>query len=85
MRYCIDNWKLSWHLMGFMSDKDMKNQALALLMKEIRKLDYFKCITSSKALNLAFHVVSERIGSSVDFVKENAEMDQSLKTLIAKH
>jgi hypothetical protein len=68
-----------------MSEKDIKNQALSLLMRELRKLDYFKCITDSKALNLAFHVVSQKIGSSVDFVKENSEMDQSLKTLIAKH
>jgi hypothetical protein len=54
-------------------------------MKELRKLDYFKCITDSKALTHAFHVISEKIGSSVEFVKENTEMDQSLKTLIAKH
>ena len=54
-------------------------------MRELRKLDYFKCITDSKALNLAIHVVSQKIGASVDFVKENSEMDQSLKTLIAKH
>ena len=68
-----------------MSEKDIENQALNLLMKELRKLDYFKCITDSKALNLAIHVVSQKIGASVDFVKENSEMDQSLKTLIAKH
>ena len=71
--------------MGFMSEKDIENQALNLLMKELRKLDYFKCITDSKALTHAFHVISEKIGSSVEFVKENTEMDQSLKTLIAKH
>tara|TARA_Y100001970_G_scaffold294283_1_gene449733 strand:- start:5041 stop:5247 length:207 start_codon:yes stop_codon:yes gene_type:complete len=68
-----------------MSEKDIENQALNLLMKELRKLDYFKCITDYKALTLAFHVVSEKIGSSVDFVRENTEMDQTIKSLIAKH
>jgi|TARA_X000001036_G_scaffold361068_1_gene344214 hypothetical protein len=71
--------------MGFMSEKDIENQALNLLMKELRKLDYFKCLTDSKSLFMAFHVISQKIGSSVEFVKENTDMDDSLKNLIAKH
>tara|TARA_B100000029_G_scaffold162012_1_gene158001 strand:- start:4616 stop:4831 length:216 start_codon:yes stop_codon:yes gene_type:complete len=71
--------------MAFMSDNEIKNQTLNLLMKELRKLDYFRGIASTKMLSFAFCILSEKIGASAHPTTQNEELDSSIKSMIFKH
>ena len=70
---------------AFMSEKEIQNQTLNLLMKELRKLEYFSVTTSSKMISLALCIMSEKLGASIESISDTEEMHTSIKSMIFKH
>ena len=70
---------------AFMSEKEIQNQTLNLLMKELRKLEYFSVTTSSKMISLALCIMSEKLGTSIESISDTEEMHTSIKSMIFKH
>ena len=70
---------------AFMSEKEIQNQTLNLLMKEHRKLEYFSVTTSSKMISLALCIMSEKLGASIESISDTEEMHTSIKSMIFKH
>ena len=70
---------------AFMSEKEIQNQTLNLLMKELRKLEYFSVTTSSKMISLALCIMSEKLGASIESISDTDEMHTSIKSMIFKH
>ena len=69
---------------AFMSEKEIQNQTLNLLMKELRKLEYFSVTTSSKMRSLALCIMSEKLGASIESISDTEEMHTSIKSMIFK-
>ena len=70
---------------AFMSEKEIQNQTLNLLMKELRKLEYFSVTTSSKMISLALCIMSENLGAYIESISDTEEMHTSIKSMIFKH
>ena len=70
---------------AFMSEKEIQNQTLNLIMKELRKLEYFSVTTSSKMISLALCIMSEKLGASIESISDTEEMHTSIKSMIFKH
>ena len=70
---------------AFMSEKEIQNQTLNLLIKELRKLEYFSVTTSSKMISLALCIMSEKLGASIESISDTEEMHTSIKSMIFKH